>query len=144
MMRRTAHTILVLFTVGTFVSARQVASGPVNPTAGDPCAPPTAESVFSEAREGLDLQALASPVHLGPAEGAGAGLADTLETYDIQLESEKDGALSAKSIAALVVIGAFVGIALWLLIGQDDEAPPEEDEGKQLPDFSRGFSVPIP
>lgn len=144
MMGSTARTLLVLLTIGTFVSARQTAARPGGDGKADAADPAPAESVFAAADGALDLQEMASSLRLLPAAGASAARADTVETYDIQLEQAEGNGLSAKTIAGLVVIGLFVAVAVYVLIGDDEEAQPEDGEGKPLPDYSRGFTIPIP
>jgi len=144
-MRRTVWTVLILLTIGTFVSAQQVSSEPAGDERSETESEPPCGSVFTTADAGmLDLQALASAVPPRPSAGMSYARADTVETYDIQVPSASEGRLNAKTIAALVVIGLFVGVALYVLIGSDEETTVEDDNGKPLPDYSRGFSVPLP
>ncbi|MDD3642445.1 MAG: hypothetical protein PHQ19_03170 [Candidatus Krumholzibacteria bacterium] len=143
MMRRAAKTVMVLLTIGTFVSARQTAAGTAGKERTREDDPPVIESVFTGGGA-LDLHGMVSSSLLVPESGVSASLADTVETYDIQLEEEKGSALNAKTIAALVVVGIFIGVALYVLIGDEEEAPIEDDGGKPLPDYSRGVTIPIP
>lgn len=144
MMRRMLRSILILLLIGTFVSARQAASNPDVGAPAEGARDGAVESVFTADDSALDLRELASSIRMPSGAGMSAAHADTVETYDIQLEDEKGSAITAKTIAALVVIGLFVGIALYVLIGQDEEAPADDDNGKPLPDYSRGVIVPIP
>lgn len=144
MMRKTSRTVLILLTIGTFVSARQIPSRAAGTDTANVAGALNVESVFTAADGALDLQEMAASLQLVPDSGMRSAHADTLETYDIQLEDEQGSGINAKTIAALVVIGLFIGITIYVLIGDSDEDPVDDDGGgKPFPGY-RGFAIPIP
>ncbi len=128
-MRTAIRGILILFVMGTSVSAQQTSSE---------------EIIDCGARE-LPLEHLA---------GAGTALSmdrgehffsfsdDTLETFDIELEEDKEGNLY-KEIAIAVIVVAMVGYILITLISPGDEEEEPTSNGKDFPRSFVGISVPI-
>lgn len=124
MNRRYLRTALILLMTGTFVSASQSAlSRPV--TAGDDG---SAENCFTETGM-LDLSELA----VGPSAFPAAAAADTLETYEIELEDEGKKGVNYKAIVGIAIAAAFIGYALYIMIVPDDEEEPDELPGKEPP-----------
>jgi len=108
-----AKSVLVLTVIGTLVSAQQA----------------WAESVFTP--RGFDsIRVRASDPLMpasasGPASGPGASgfrsiAADTVETFDVQIEEEKGPGI-AKQLAVFAVITAIVGYSIVVLMKSDDE-----------------------
>lgn len=78
----------------------------------------------------------------GLLDAAAPAMADTLETYDIELEDEGEDGINYKKIAGYVVAGAFVAYALYILLDPgDDEEEEDGGGGKDIP-FST-VSVPL-
>ncbi len=131
MMKRCLRTSLILLMTGTFVSATQAAlarpGSPEDEGSGGTC--------FTE-KGMLDLSGLAvDSSALLPATGSlsAAAAADTLETYEIELEDEGRKGINCKAIVGLTIAAVFVGYALYtLLVPEEDEAV-EEPPGKNPP-----------
>ncbi len=125
------RSALVLFVIGTLVSAHQV----------------SAESVFTpkgfDAVKAGEVGRIASgespaPAALAGPAGFSAFAADTVETFDVEIEEEK-GMGMGKQLAIFAVITAVVAYAVISLLGSDDE--PVEDStntGKEPPYFPTG------
>lgn len=144
-MKQTIKPVLILFVIGTLVSAQQVSS----------------RSLFMECDD-LDLERLAltppdfkypgagkveSSFGVFPISGnAGPVLfsarADTVETFDIELEEEK-GTGFYKELAAFIIVAAMVGYMLVTIIKPDEEEETDTGNGKDIPGPFAGFSVPI-
>lgn len=121
--------ILILFLIGTLVSSQQVSS----------------ESVFTQKKH-LDFDRLV----IGPPDFAGktnpvvaAAYADTLETFDIEVEDESERNVY-KEIAIFLIVGAAVGYVVYLLIKPDEEDSGDTNGGKEPPiTQSVGVSIPL-
>ncbi len=121
--RRYLRTTLILLMTGTFVSASQAAlSRP-----GSAEEEGSGESCFTESGM-LDL----SEMTIGPGAFTPAA-ADTLETYEIELEDEGKKGVNYKAIVGLVIAAAFIGYAIYVLIVPDEEEEPEDIPGKEPP-----------
>jgi len=137
--RGIARSLLILAIIGTLASAQQA----------------SAESVFTTRAAG-SIEALAvRPIALmhvsAPAVGGGALQysslqADTVETFDVEVDEEK-GPSMAKEIAVFVVITAIVGYAVYTLLDPDDTEEPTDSGGggKDGPDppVLVGFRIPF-
>jgi hypothetical protein len=132
-----AKSLLVLFVIGTLVSAQQA----------------SAESVFTP--KGFDSLKACAASPLMPAEspafapghdamGSSAFAADTVETFDVQIEEEKGPGIG-RQLAVFAIITAIVGYAVIDLMQSDDETSKTSgSSGKPTPPFSRvGFSARI-
>jgi hypothetical protein len=108
-----AKGILILTVIGTFVSAQQA----------------WAESVFTP--KGFDSIKVPASVPLvpgsasAPASGPGAMsfrsiAADTVETFDVQIEEEKGPGIG-KQLAVFTIITAIVAYSVIVLLQSDDE-----------------------
>ncbi len=132
-----ARSVLVLLVIGTLVSAQQV----------------SAESVFTpkgiDAVRVIEADRTAPPLDpaFAPAAGAagfGAFAADTVETFDVEIEEEKGPGIG-KQLAVFAIITAVVAYAVIVLLGSDDE--PSDDSGtngKEPPDLPGAARVPAP
>lgn len=126
MIRGAARSVLILFVIGTFVSAQQV----------------RAANVFTEDKSvdlaGMTLQAPDfSPGEPGARFYASA---DTIETYEIEIEGKKSGNIY-KEIAMVAIIAAFATymvVTVFFPGGEDEEE--DNGGGKDLPDFT---AVPL-
>jgi hypothetical protein len=121
-----SRSALVLFVIGTLVSAQQV----------------SAESVFTP--KGIDAAAACAVGNTAPA-GASASnsaeggfgfralSADTVETFEVQIEEEKGPGIG-KQLAVFAVLTAVVGYAVISLMSSDDEpTKTSTTTGKQPP-----------
>ncbi|MBN1163091.1 MAG: hypothetical protein JXB45_00795 [Candidatus Krumholzibacteriota bacterium] len=118
-MKSMGRSVLILFMIGTLVSAQQV----------------SAHTVFDRQYASPELDRLViTPPDLAPAEGPGfaALAADTLETYEIALEPEKKRNIY-KEIAAYSITVLFVGYMIVQLIGTGEEEEEEQKTGKNVP-----------
>jgi len=131
MMKRYLKSALILLMTGTFVSATQAAlarsDGQVKEAAGETC--------FSDTGI-LDLSTLA--IDSGPDLTASVSLsgyaaADTLQTYEIELEDEGDKGINWKAIIGFTIAAAFVGYALYILLVPEEEEEAPEIPGKEPP-----------
>jgi hypothetical protein len=128
-MRSACKVILVLLIIGTLVSSQQIA----------------AESVFAQKRhveyERLVLTPPDFSLETNPHFTALA--ADTMETFDIEVEEEGDRSLY-KEIAVFLIVGAAVGYIVYLLIKPDEEEGEDTNGGKEPPVTPAvGVSIPI-
>jgi hypothetical protein len=127
---------LVLMIIGTMTAAQQVAAE----SKGEEC-----HSIFDRDTSNLDLERYASgteiPIRLSSSNSLPAR-ADTLETYEIELEDEGKKGINYKAIAAVAITAAFLGYALYLFLdpGDDEE---EETDGGGKPFPGAAFSIPI-
>ncbi len=132
MIKRCLRTSLILLMTGTFISATQASlAGPLSGEGES-----TSGTCFTE-KGMLDLSGLAVESNaLFPAAGSisAAAAADTLETYEIELEDEGKKGINYKAIVGLAIAAAFVGYALYVMIvpGEEEEAP-VEPPGKEPP-----------
>lgn len=131
----TARSVLVLIVIGTLVSAQQV----------------SAESVFTP--KGIDAVKVIEADRVAPsldppgapaagAVGFRAFAADTVETFDVEVEEEK-GPGVGKQLAVFAIITAVVAYAVIELLGSDDQ--PAEDSGtngKEPPDLPGAARLP--
>lgn len=120
MKKDSVRTVLILFTIGTLVSAQQVSS----------------ESVFSR-DDSVELEQLVikSPVFSSETGSAGslAMRGDTLQTIEIEIEDQKETNIY-KEIAMVAVVAAFVGyIVVTLFFSSDDEEDSTPGGGKDIP-----------
>lgn len=109
--------VCILFLIGMFVFAQQGAS----------------ETIFhKEGRFSLHDAKLPSPNFSDAVAHAYIPVyADTVETYDIELEEEKERSLY-KEIAIFIIIAAMVGYMVIKLVEPDDEGS-VSDGGKEPP-----------
>ena len=134
--RTFAKSVLVLFVIGTLVSAQQA----------------SAESVFTP--KGIDAVRSRTvgggmPVSAsGPAPSAGGiGFrsfpADTVETFDVEIE-EETGPGIGKQLAVFAIITAVVGYAVISLMASDDEpATTSKPAGKEPPSFPTAARISV-
>ena len=117
-MKKVLKTALILLMTGTFISATQAALArsdePAEESAGETC--------FSEPGM-LDLSGMTLPA---------CASADTLETYEIELEDEDTG-INWKAIIGFTIAAAIVGYALYVLLVPDEQEEAEEPPGKEPP-----------
>ncbi|MCX5752534.1 MAG: hypothetical protein NTW97_02675 [Candidatus Krumholzibacteria bacterium] len=115
-----ARSVLILIVIGTLVSAQQA----------------SAENVFTpKGFDSIKVRASGPPMPAGgplmaaggpaPAPGSGAlslrsFAADTVETFDVEIEEEK-GPGVGKQLAVFAVITAIVAYAVIVLMQSDDE-----------------------
>ena len=117
---------------GTFVSATQAALA--RPANGE--GESSRGTCFAE-KGMLDLSDLAAESGaLLPSAGnlSASAAADTLETYEIELEDEGKKGVNYKAIIGLSIAAIFVGYALYIMLVPDEEE--EADPvvpGKPLP-----------
>lgn len=130
-MKKILKTALILLMTGTFISATQAAlarsAGPVEESAGETC--------FAEPGM-LDLSGMILDSGNGlPATTnlSSYASADTLETYEIELEDEGDKGINWKAIVGFTIAAAFVGYALYVLLVPEETEEPEEPPGKEPP-----------
>jgi hypothetical protein len=124
MLKRYLRTALILLIVGTFVSASQSAlSRPVCPEDEG-----SAENCFAEPGM-LDL----SEMTVVSSVFSTVAAADTLETYEIELEDEGKKGVNYKAIVGLAIAAAFIGYALYIMLVPDEEEEPEDIPGKEPP-----------
>ncbi len=113
----------------------------------------SAESVFTP--KGFDaIEACATGRSLpadfaAPAPGSGPGAlgslrsfaADTVETFDVEIEEEKGPGIG-RQLAVFVIITAIVGYAVIELMASDDEpAEPSKPPGKDIPTSVAAWGV---
>ncbi len=126
MMKGCSKTLLTVLVMGTFVSGVQAAlASPEGSPGGS-----VEASCFSSGRL-LDLSDLSSSPP--PAVAAGPALADTLETYEIELEDESGKGINYKAIIGVAIAAAFVGYALYVMLVPDEEEETEEPPHKDPP-----------
>jgi len=123
--RGIARSVLILTIVGTFVSAQQA----------------SAESVFTGRRAG-SIEALAArPILPTEVSSPAAGVcalsfsalrADTIETFDVQVDEEKGPGIG-KQLAVFAIITAIVGYAVIELMKPDNEPVKTQKPGKPIP-----------
>ncbi|MDD4858288.1 MAG: hypothetical protein PHD74_09325 [Candidatus Krumholzibacteria bacterium] len=124
-----ARSILILWVIGTLVSAQQAG----------------AESVFArpcaEAVEKLTLR----PLDLTSAAPSAAGALsmnylsvgdDTTETFDVQVEEDK-GPGMVKQLVVFGIITAVVAYSVIVLMSDDSESDETTKPGKEIPTFAR-------
>jgi hypothetical protein len=131
MMKRYLRTALILLMTGTFISATQsaLARSETIPQEG------SSESCFSDTGM-LDLSRMS--VESGPEMKGEAALssfapADTLETYEIELEDEGDKGVNYKAIIGFTIAAIFVGYALYILLVPEEEEEEAAPPGKEPP-----------
>jgi hypothetical protein len=132
--KATAKSVLIMFVIGTLVSAQQA----------------SAESVFTpKGFDSIEAYAVSRPMPPSlpaPASGPGAlGMrsfsADTVETFDVQIEEDK-GPGMGKQLAVFAIITAIVGYAVIELMATDDEpATPKKPPGKEVPTFVAAWGI---
>jgi hypothetical protein len=123
--RGTARSILILTIVGTLVSAQQA----------------SAESVFTERKaetiEALAVHPILPAEFSSPAAGScalslSALRADTIETFDVQVDEEKGPGIG-KELAVFAIITAVVGYAVIELMKPENEPVKPQKPGKPIP-----------
>lgn len=130
-MKRYLRTAMILLMTGTLVSATQSAlARPANTPEED-----SSESCFSE-NGMLDLSSMG--VDSGPTMPEASALssfaaADTLETYEIELEDEGKKGINYKAIIGFTIAAVFVGYALYILLVPEEEEEEPEIPGKEPP-----------
>jgi len=123
-LKRYLRATLILLVTGTFVSASQSALSRPGSTEDEG----SDENCFAEAGM-LDLSDMAIGRSAFPAVAA----ADTLETYDIELEDEGKKGVNYKAIVGLAIAAAFIGYALYIMLVPDEEEETEDIPGKDPP-----------
>ncbi len=123
-MKRCIRTALILLVTGTFVSASQSALSRPGSTEEKG----SEENCFAETGM-LDL----SDMTVGPSAFPAVAAADTLETYEIELEDEGKKGVNYKAIIGLAIAAAFIGYALYIMIVPDDEEESVDIPGKEPP-----------
>ncbi len=130
-MKRYFRTALILLMTGTFVSATQAAlARPGSKAAGE-----AHESCFTET-DILDLSGMTlEPGSMMQAAGSLSSFAaaDTLETYEIELEDEGKKGMNYKAIIGYTIAAAFIGYALYIMLVPDEEEEEPELPGKKPP-----------
>lgn len=128
-MKQIARSALILFCIGTFVSVQQASSEEIVD--------------IGERELALTRWADAGAGYAAEAEGRflSAG-ADTLETFDIELEEENGGNLY-KEIAVVAIVTAMVGYMVLTLLDEGDEEEESTSGGKDVPGPFIGLSVPF-
>ena len=136
-MQGMARSVLILTLVGTFVSSQQA----------------SAESVFtgrnSGSIEGLAgrpilLTGVSSPATAARTLTFSALRADTVETFDVQVDEEK-GAGIGKQLAVFAIITAIVGYAVIELMKSDSGKSTESNtSGKPTPGVAASARITIP
>ena len=131
MMRSSLKTALILLMTGTFVSATQAGlAGPGSQEdegSGGTC--------FAETGM-LDLSGLADDSGvLMPltCSLSVASAADTLETYEIELEDEGKKGINYKAIVGYTIAALFVGYILYVMIVPEEEEVIEQPPIKDPP-----------
>lgn len=131
MIKRYLRTALILLMTGTFVSATQSAlARPAGEREED-----STESCFSETGM-LDLSVMSvdsGPIMPEKATLSSFAAADTLETYEIELEDEGKKGINYKAIIGFTIAAAFVGYALYILLVPEEEEEEPEPPGKEPP-----------
>lgn len=131
MMNRYLRTALILLMTGTFVSATQ--AGLARP--GNPEDEGSDGTCFAETGM-LDLSGLAvdsdalMPVTCSLSVAAAA---DTLETYEIELEDEGKKGVNYKAIVGFTIAAVFVGYILYVMLVPEEEEEVEEPPIKDPP-----------
>lgn len=128
-MKPAARSILILFIIGTFVSVQQVSS----------------EEIIDCAGRELRLEHLAgvgTALSMDRAEQFFSYDADTLETFDVELEEEKEGNLY-KEIAIAAIVVVMVGYMVITLFNPGEEEEESPSNGKDIPGPFVGISMPI-
>jgi hypothetical protein len=175
-MKKTHKSILIVFLIGSFISAQQASSEelplghrsrPQRQSAGGARSVVAGElrisggrqlhSQFSDAAHGVRTREYIDcgehELDLGSLARAGAGSAlprgslapmraDTLETFDIELEKKEQRNIY-KEIAAFVIIAAMVGYIVVTLIDPGDEEEVPDTGGKDVPTAFLGITVPV-
>ena len=132
MLKRCLRTPLILLMTGTFISATQASlAGPLSGEGES-----SSGTCFAE-KGMLDLSGLAVESNsLFPAAGgslSAAAAADTLETYEIELEDEGKKT-NYKAIVGFAIAAAFIGYAIYIMIVPDEEEEaPADPPGKEPP-----------
>ena len=126
--RAIGKSILVMIVIGTLVSAQQA----------------SAESVFTS--KGFDSMEVCAVSRIMPASASGSApgpcalslrsfAADTVETFDVQIEEEKGPGIG-RQLVVFAIITAIVGYAVIELMASDDEpADSSIPVGKEIPSF---------
>ena len=123
-MKRYLRTALILLVTGTFVSASQSALSRPGNTEDQG----SEENCFAETGM-LDL----SGMTVGPSAFPAFAAADTLETYEIELEDEGKKGINYKAIIGLTIAAAFIGYALYIMLVPEKEEEPVNIPGKDPP-----------
>ncbi len=121
--------LLILFIIGTLVSSQQASS----------------RSIFTQKRHvEYDRLVLSAPDFSENSNPAFSSLsADTLETFDIEVEEEGERNLY-KELAVFLIVGAAVGFVVYLLIKPDDVEEGDANGGKEPPiPPTIGVSIPL-
>jgi hypothetical protein len=129
MMKSNLKTVLILLMTGTFVSATQVGlARPVSledEGSGGTCFAET--GMFDLSGLAVDSGTLMPVTYSVSAASA----ADTLETYEIELEDEGKKGINYKAIVGYTIAAAFVGYILYIMIvpekEEEIETPPIKD-----------------
>ena len=132
--KATAKSVLVLIVIGTLVSAQQASAESV-------FTPKGFDSIKVRAA-GLLMPASASAPVSGPsALSLRSFAADTVETFDVEIEEEKGPGIG-RQLAVFAIITAIVGYAVIELMASDDEpAEPSKPPGKEPPPLPAGAGV---
>jgi hypothetical protein len=120
-------SLFILLVIGTFISAAQSALSRPAETGSAPAE----ETCFGDPGM-LDLSAMTIDADAPYSAGAHA-YADTLETYEIELEDEGSKGINYKAIVGLTIAAAIVGYYLVTVILPDEEEEEEETGGKEPP-----------
>jgi len=136
-MHRIARSVLILTIVGTLVSAQQA----------------SAQSVFTGRGAGKTEVLVSRPIALTGVSVPTAGVcalsfsspkADTVETFDVQVDEEK-GAGIGKQLAVFAIITAIVGYAVIELMKSDSGKSTESNtSGKPTPGVAASARITIP
>jgi hypothetical protein len=128
MMSRNLRTALILLVTGTLASATQAAlCSPADSREGSP-----SETCFSEPGM-LDLSAISIGAPPPEAGRLSYAAADTLQTYEVELEDEGKKGVNYKAIVGFAIAAAFVGYALYILLVPEEEEETVKPAGKEPP-----------
>ena len=133
-----AKSVLVMIVSGALVSAQQASAESV-------FTPKGFDSVETCAIDRSMPANFAAPASGSSALGLRSLAADTVETFDVEIEEEKGPGIG-RQLAVFAVITAIVGYAVIELMASDDEpAEPTKPGGKDPNPFSAvpGMSIAI-
>lgn len=125
-MRKLCRSLIVLFVMGTLVSAQQVSAENVFDTKGD-----------------LELEKMAFEIEGSTGESGlfpASARSDTLETYEVELEEDSEASVY-RQIAVAAVVAAFVGYILIQYLKPDEEEEASKSNIKEIPTSTAGLSV---
>jgi hypothetical protein len=124
-----AKSVLILLVIGTLVSAQQASADSV-------FTPKGFDSIEARAAGPLVPAGAPAPLSAPGALSLRSFAADTVETFDVEIEEEKGSGIG-KQLAVFAIITAIVGYAVIVLMQSDDEpVEPSKPGGKEIPTSS--------